>query len=143
MSKSKKLKFLLLIRRKEQIRPKEVQLAGKKSSARVKRISYVFFAVDHPYVMFKSKKLKFLLLIRRKKQIEPKKIQLFGKKSSHMVQLVRVFGKLTTPYVMFECKKNSNIAHQKEEINQTQKNPAIWQKKFTQGLEDFVRDFCC
>ena len=42
---------------------------------------------------------------------------------------------------MFESKKNSNIAHQKEEIDQTQKNPAIRQKKFPYGLEHFVRVF--
>ena len=37
---------------------------------------------------------------------------------------VHVFGKLTTPYVMFESKRNSNR-----------------QKKFPQGLERFVRVF--
>ena len=35
------------------------------------------------------------------------------------------------------------IADQKEKIDRTQKSPAIQQKKFGKGLEDFVRDFCC
>ena len=49
---------------------------------------------------------------------------------------------LTTPYVLFESKKTQVlIAHQKEEIDRTQKSPAIRQKKFSQGLEDFVRVF--
>ena len=33
------------------------------------------------------------------------------------------------------------IAHQKEGIDRTQKNPAIRQKKFPYGLEHFVRVF--
>ena len=33
------------------------------------------------------------------------------------------------------------IAHLKEEIDWTQKSPAIRQKKFGKGLEDFVRVF--
>ena len=33
------------------------------------------------------------------------------------------------------------IAHQKEEIDRTQKNPAIRQKKFPHGLEHFLRVF--
>ena len=48
MFESKKLKFLLLIRRKEQIEPKKLQLAAKKKFPRVQRISHVFFAVGHP-----------------------------------------------------------------------------------------------
>ena len=55
--------------------------------------------------------------------------------------LARIFGKLTTPSMMFESKKNSNIAHEKEEIDRTRKNPAIRQKKFPYGLEHFVRVF--
>ena len=47
MFESKKLKFLLLIRRKIQSEPKKVQLPGKKSSARVQRILPIIFAVDH------------------------------------------------------------------------------------------------
>ena len=44
---------------------------------------------------------------------------------------VRVFGKLTTPSVMFLKQKTQIlIAHQKEGIDRTQKNPAIRQKKF-------------
>ena len=43
----------------------------------------------------------------------------------------RVFGKLTTPYMMFESKKTQIlIAHQKEDIERTQKSTAIRQKKF-------------
>ena len=42
MFESKKLKFLLLIRSKEQSEPKKVQLAGKKSTARVQRILHLF-----------------------------------------------------------------------------------------------------
>jgi len=38
---------------------------------------------------------------------------------------------LTTPYVMFESKKTQIlIAHQKEEMDRTQKSTAIRQKKF-------------
>ena len=47
MFESKKLKFLLLIRRKEQIEPKKVQLAAKKSFLEFRGFR-TFFAVGHP-----------------------------------------------------------------------------------------------
>jgi hypothetical protein len=43
---------------------------------------------------------------------------------------VRIFGKLTTPYVMFEWKKNLIlIANQKEEIDQRKKGRLADKKK--------------
>ena len=49
---------------------------------------------------------------------------------------------LTTPYGMFEWKKTQIlIAHQKEEIDRTQKITASRQKKFPYGLKHFVRVF--
>ena len=42
-----------------------------------------------------------------------------------------IFGKLTTPYGMFESKKSQIlIAHQKEDIGRTQKSSLVGQKKF-------------
>ena len=66
----KKLKFLLLIRRKDQICTKKVQLGTRGFC------TYIFELLTTPYVMFEWKKLKFLFLIRRKEQIQTKKVQL-------------------------------------------------------------------
>ena len=55
---------------------------------------------------------------------------------------MHVFGKLTTPYVMFESEKTQLlIAHQKEEIDRTKKSFLVGQKKYSLGLEDFAHDF--
>ena len=40
---------------------KKVQLAAKKSSARVQRISYIIFAVDHPLIEYSDRRTRFLL----------------------------------------------------------------------------------
>ena len=84
----------------------------------------------------KAKKLKFLIEFLD----GTKKVQLAGKKSPASRQkkfpkgledFAPIFGKLTTPYVMFESKKTQIlIAHQKEGIDRTQKSTAIRQKKF-------------
>ena len=51
---------------------------------------------------------------------------------------------LTTPYVMFESKETQIlIAHQKEDIDGTQKSTASRQKKDSLCLEDFAHIFCC
>ena len=71
----------------------------------------IFGKLTTPYV--KAKKLKFLIEFLD----GTKKVQLAGKKStasrrkkvpSGLEDFAPVFGKLTTPYVMFESKKNSN-----------------------------------
>ena len=51
MFESKKLKFLLLIRRKEQIEPKKVQLAAKKSFLEFRGFRTFFLLLATPYVM--------------------------------------------------------------------------------------------
>ena len=61
---------------------KEVQLAAKKSSARVQSISHRFFAVDHPlYDFWKEKKNQILIEFLD----GTKKVQLAAKKSSARV----------------------------------------------------------
>ena len=84
----------------------------------------------------KAKKLKFLIEFLD----GTKKVQLAGKKSTASRQkkfpkgledFVHVFGKLTTPSVMFLKQKTQIlIAHQKEDIERTQKSTATRQKKF-------------
>ena len=55
-----------------------------------------------------------------------------GQKYSYGLEgFVRVFGKLTTPSVMFLKQKTQIlIAHQKEDIDRTQKSSLSRQKKF-------------
>ena len=72
-------------------------------------------------------------MAHQKKNIDgTKKVQLAGKKVHLGFRgFCAYFLLLTTPYVMFESKKTQIlIAHQKEEIDRTQKSPASRQKKF-------------
>ena len=74
---SKKLKFLLLIRRKIYMAQNKSSQQPKKWLKGFKRFHACFLECQ---VMFESKKLKFLLLIRRKEQIGPKKVSSTAKK---------------------------------------------------------------
>ena len=75
----------------------------------------------------KAKKTQILIAFL----VGTKKVQLVTKKSFLWFRGFRTwFLLLTTPYVMFESKKKTQIfiAHQKNKIDQTQKSTAIWQK---------------
>ena len=87
----------------------------------------------------KAKKLKFLIEFLD----GTKKVQLASKKSPASRQkkfplgledLAPIFGKLTTPYVMFESKKNSN-SHWI--LRWHEKSPASRQKKFPSPQKKF------
>ena len=97
------------------------------------------------FVPMKAKNSNSYCSSEGRNRLNPKKYSYPAKKVSYGLEhFVRVFGKLTTPSGMFLKQKTQIlIAHQKEEIDRTQKSTAIRQKKFGQGLEDFVRDFCC
>ena len=90
----------------------------------------MIFAVDHLlWDVWNQKKTQFLIecLDRTQKSTASRQ----KKYSYGLERFVHVFGKLTTPSVMFLKQKTQIlIAHQKEEIDRTQKSPAIRQKKF-------------
>ena len=83
--------------------------------------------------MFDSKKIQ-ILIAHQKKDIDrtQKSTASRQKKYSYgLERFVRVFGKLTTPSVMFLKQKTQIlIAHQKEDIDRTQKSFLSRQKKF-------------
>ena len=108
----------------------------------------VFGKLTTPYMMFESKKnSNSYCSSEGRNRSNPKKSSYSAKKVRLGFRGFRTrFLLLTTPYVMFEGKKNSNSycsSDQKEEIDRTQKSPAIRQKKFGQGLKDFAQDSCC
>ena len=84
----------------------------------------MIFPVDHPLwdVWKQKKKLKFLLLIRKKKYRTPKKSTYLAKKVRLGFRgFAPVFGKLTTPYVMFESKKKKKTQILLEFLDGTKK----------------------
>ena len=95
--------------------------------------------------MWNDKKKTQSNIAHQKEEIDPtQKSTAFRQKKfgQGLEHFARVFGKLTTPSGMFLKQKTQIlIAHQKEEIDRTQKSTAIRQKKFGQGLEHFVRVF--
>ena len=105
-----------------------------------------FLLLTTPYVMFEWKRnSKFLLLIRRKEQIGQKK---FGQQPKKVRLETRAYCTyyllFTTPYGMFEWKRNSNSYCSSEGKNRPdKKSTASRQKKFGQRLEDFAHIFCC
>ena len=92
--------------KKLQLAAKKSFLVAKKSSPRVQRISYIIFAVDHPLCD------NFLLnsqMAQKKSSQPPKKVSQSAKKVPLGFRGFHTsFLLLTTPYVMFEIKKNSN-----------------------------------
>ena len=122
---------------------KKVQLAAKKRSAWVQRISYKFFLLlTTPCVMFECKKLKFLLLIRRKIQMVQKNRASSQKTICQGLEdFVHVFGKLTTPYVMFESKKLKFLLLIRRKIQMAQKKYSQPLKKDTPRVQRILHVF--
>ena len=98
-----------------------------------------------------GKKTQILIAHHKQTIDQTKKVRLANKKSSasrqkkfgqRLENFVHIFGKFTTPYGMFEWKKNSNSYCSSEGRNRL--NPKKFpsrQKKFGQGLEDFAPIF--
>ena len=82
---------------------KKVQLVGKKSFLWFRGFCTIFLLLTTPYVMFESKKTQILIAhqkegIDRTQKSTAIRQKKFGQGLEHFV---RVFGKLTTPSVMF------------------------------------------
>ena len=105
----KKLKFLLLIRRKEKIEPKKVQLVGKKSFLWFRAFRTCFWEVEHPLCdVFKAKTQ--ILTAHQKEDIDrTQKSFLVGKKSSLWFRAFRTcFWEVDHPLCDVFKAKNSN-----------------------------------
>ena len=112
---------------------KKYSYSAKKVRLGFRAFRTCFWEVDHPLcdVWKQKKKLKYCSSEGRNRS-NPKKYSYSAKKVHLGFRgFCLWFLLLTTPYVMFKSKKTQIlIAHQKEEIDRTQKKTAIRQKKF-------------
>ena len=118
-------------------RTKKVQLAAKKSFLEFRGFCTFFREVDHPLCdVWKQKKtqvlIEFLDWTQKSPASRQKKFPSRQKKLPYGLEdFAPIFGKLTTPSVMFLKQKTQIlIAHQKEDIGRTQKSSLVGQKKF-------------
>ena len=126
------------------LNPKKYSQPPKKVQLGFNGFCPYFLLLTTPYVTFESKQNSDSNCSSEGRyRLNPKKFPQPAKKVPYgLERFVRVFGKLTTPSVMFLKQKTQIlIAHQKEDIDRTKKSTACRQKKFPQGLQRFVRVF--
>ena len=129
-------------------RQKKFPSRQKKFPSGLEDFAPIFGKLTAPYVMFESKKTQILNWILRWHEkstaSHQKKFPTRQKKfPKGLEDFAPVFGKLTTPYVMFESSLEGRNWSDPKKFPSRQKKFPSHQKKFPKGLEDFALIFCC
>merc|ERR1712208_179949 len=111
--------------------PKKYSYSTKKVRLGFRAFRTYFWEVDHPlWDVFKAKNSNSYCSSEGRYRSNPKKFPSRQKKYSYgLERFAPIFGKLTTPSVMFLKQKTQIlIAHQKEDIDRTQKSSLVGKK---------------